>query len=285
MMWNRVKGSLNVKLLLMIAMMNLFSVVLTESCCQRPMYAYKDGDAVPPECVSVTCTEATIYADGSRGYQGVHSYLFRATKISSLTLIGNVTLFYMDVLKEVVHKGPGPALTLRYANLGEDTFKSLKTIKVDDVTIYCNGSNKLIEIEGKLLDDVLHRLYKVGNKTLEACKLLTTTQPSVPVATQEACVPNSNLQKAVENVEKECSSNDLALYITSLSSGILLILLIASIVFSVQMYRKLRLNQNRIFTIEAPSGIQTADESAPEAQKDRKMAGVDFPIRERKSLP
>ncbi|CAD6192630.1 unnamed protein product [Caenorhabditis auriculariae] len=216
-------------------MLNAFSA---ESCCQRPIYAYENGDAVPPECKPTDrCTEASIFADRARSGEAVQMFLMSLKKSNTITLIGNTTTYNLDILEEVIHKGLGPAITLQNVVLSRGSFKKLKTIKVDDVSIYCDGTTDLIKIEGSIPQPILDRLQKVKNETLEACKSLTTTQPSVLVATQEACVPNSNLQKVVENVEKECSNN------------------------------------------EAPPGIQTAEESAPEAQKDRKIAGVDLSIR------
>ncbi|CAD6192629.1 unnamed protein product [Caenorhabditis auriculariae] len=238
MKWNGIEGRFNLKLLLMIALLNACYAVSTQSCCKRPMYAYGSGDAIPPECIlNVGCTDALIYADHGRANQEVYKFLNAMLKSSTITLIS--TQANVEFLEEIIHKGPGPALTLINNTLIANSFISLKKIEVDDVSIYCDGTTDLIKIEGSLFKEVLDRLHKVGNKTLEACKSLTTTQPTVLGATQRAGVPRSNSSAAVISqlctqkidAEKEkCSSNNTLLYI---ACGVIVVLLIVSIVSTI----------------------------------------------------
>ncbi|CAD6195164.1 unnamed protein product [Caenorhabditis auriculariae] len=217
MKWNCIEGRLSLKLLLMIAMLNAFSA---EDCCKRPMTAYADKEEI-------------IYADRAESAKYVSSFLFAVGKSSTITMVGNTTTYTVANLVEIVHKGPGPALTLVNVKLIDESFAKLKTIKVDDISIYCDGSSELIKIEGSIPQPILDRLQKVENKTLTACKSLTTTQPTVLGATHGAGVSSSNSSAVISQLctqkidaEKEkCSSNNTLLYI---ACGGIVVLLIVS---------------------------------------------------------
>ncbi|CAD6199966.1 unnamed protein product [Caenorhabditis auriculariae] len=138
-----------------------------------------------------------------------------------------------------------PALSLINSTLGSESFINLEKIEVDDVSIYCDGTTDLIKIAGSIPQDIVDRLHRVGNKTLEACKSLTTTQPTVLGATQRAGVPRSNSSAAVISqlctqkidAEKEkCSSNNTLLYIACAVIVVLLIVSIVSTIIALKLY-------------------------------------------------
>ncbi|CAD6199965.1 unnamed protein product [Caenorhabditis auriculariae] len=112
MKWNRIEGRFNLKMLLMIALLNACYADSTQSCCKRPMYAYGSGDAKPSECTSekVKCTEALVYVDQGRGNGPVCLFLLAAEKSSTITLIK--TDVNVKFLKEIIHKGPGKFLSI-----------------------------------------------------------------------------------------------------------------------------------------------------------------------------
>ncbi|CAD6192624.1 unnamed protein product [Caenorhabditis auriculariae] len=157
MKWNCIEGRLSLKLLLMIAMLNAFSA---EDCCKRPMTAYEAEEGFPLECRLSTCTEELIYADRAEVGKNVSNFLSSVHKSSTITMVGNTTSYIVASLVEIVHKGPGPALTLMNVKLIDESFAKLKTIKVDDISNYCDGSSELIKIEGSIPQPILDRLQK-----------------------------------------------------------------------------------------------------------------------------
>ncbi|CAD6192627.1 unnamed protein product [Caenorhabditis auriculariae] len=190
------------------------------------MTAYGDKEAFPIECQSSKCTEEVIYAENARAGEDIHKFLPSMIKSSTITMIGNTTTYNLAGLVEIVHKGPGPAITLQNIELVRDSFKSLKTIKVDDVSIYCDGTTDLIKIEGKIPQDILEQLHEVENKTLAACKSLTTTPPSVLGAAQGS-----------QNIDAEKgSSNNTPLYIACAVIVVLLIVSIVSTIIALKLY-------------------------------------------------
>ncbi|CAD6197994.1 unnamed protein product [Caenorhabditis auriculariae] len=230
MKWNRIEGKLSLKLLLMIAMLNAFSA---EDCCKRPIYAYGDKEAIPTECDKSKCTEEVIYAENAQSTGDVYKFLISVKKSSTIIMIGNTSTYNLAGLVEIVHKGPGSALTLMNVKLIDESFAKLKTIKVDDISNYCNGGTELIKIEGSIPS----RYTRPTAQT--ACKSLTTTQPTVLGATQGVGVSSSNSSAAVISqlctqkidAEKEkCSSNNTLLYI---ACGVIVVLLIVSIVSTI----------------------------------------------------
>ncbi|CAD6189469.1 unnamed protein product [Caenorhabditis auriculariae] len=240
MKWNRAEGKLNLKLLLMIPMLYALPTTAIQTCCKRPINAYKDVDAISVECrTDVRCTEAPIYAYNARSGEKVYTFLNSAVKISTTVIIGNTTSFYLDNLEEIDHNGTGPALTLLNAELGLHSFIKLNIIKVPDYSVFCNGGAELIRIEGYIPQVVLDRLYKVGNDTLKPCKSWkATTQASVLGATQGAGVPSSNSSAVISRMctqktdaeEEKCSSNNTLLYI---ACGVIVVLLIVSVVSTI----------------------------------------------------
>ncbi|CAD6197997.1 unnamed protein product [Caenorhabditis auriculariae] len=241
MKWNCIEGKLSLKLLLMIAMLNAFSA---EDCCKRPMTAYGDKEAFPTECDKSKCTEEVIYAENALSGEDVSKFLSSVRKSNTITMVGNTTSYTVANLVEIVHKGPGPAITLQNVVLSMGSFKKLKTIKVDDVSIYCDGTTDLIKIEGSIPQDILDQLHKVENKTLAACKSLTTTQPTVLGATQGVGVSSSNSSAVISplctqkiDAEKEkCSSNNTLLYIACAVIVVLLIVSIVSTIIALKLY-------------------------------------------------
>ncbi|CAD6189485.1 unnamed protein product [Caenorhabditis auriculariae] len=239
MKWNRAEGKLNLRLLLMIPMLYALPTTAIQSCCKKPIVAYSDVDAIPPECRSqVRCTDAMIYADHARSRGDVSLFLTAALKTSTITLIGGPTWFNVDP-EEIVHKGPGPAITLVNVSLVLTSFTALKSIEVPDVSIFCNGRVNLIEVVGKQPNEILNRLYKVGNATLKPCKSWkATTQASALGATQGAGVPSSNSSAVISRMctqktdaeEEKCSSNNTLLYI---ACGVIVVLLIVSVVSTI----------------------------------------------------
>ncbi|CAD6192631.1 unnamed protein product [Caenorhabditis auriculariae] len=244
---------LSLKLLLMVAMLNAFSA---EDCCKRPMYAYKNGDARPPECPpdNVKCTEAPIYADEASSGKLVFNFMASMEKSSTITMIGNTTSYNVVNLVEIVHKGPGPALTLMNVKLADESFAKLNTIKVDDISIYCDGTTDLIKIEGSIPQDILDQLHKVKNETLAACKSLTTTPPSVLGAAQGS-----------QNIDAE---KDTPLYI---ACGVIVVLLIVSIVSTIialKLYFCHKKDRPSASLGASEKGAQKKAETAKETSKE-----------------
>ncbi|CAD6192758.1 unnamed protein product [Caenorhabditis auriculariae] len=241
----------------------------SDQCCTRPMSAAPEGDAIPPECTRLRCTEAPIYSFNARGDNALSKFLVRAKKISVLTVLGNAPAFDLDDLEEIVHKGPGPAVILKQAVLGEDSFQVLKRIAVDDP------------------------FKKVVNKTLAVC--------NPPVAESNSTVgsplkPSSLVCQENKNASAEDGSNDDHLvYIACVAIGVLVVICICLIILSVKLHKKRFKKVHRLASLEASSNVQNNEETAqtdgtpgtsfksaekisekaPEAQPERKPAGVE----------
>ncbi|CAD6197190.1 unnamed protein product [Caenorhabditis auriculariae] len=156
----------------------LFQVSAIEGCCKRTMLSYPSGAAIPPECEKLRCTEAPILIENPKpSFDEIAMFLAPATKISTLTVIDNEFFIFIHSLENLVHKGPGPAISFRNAKMHESCFKKLQKITVDDIRPYCKGE-KLIVVEGKIDETVRQRLETVANQTLADCAKLTTLAPS-----------------------------------------------------------------------------------------------------------
>ncbi|CAD6192623.1 unnamed protein product [Caenorhabditis auriculariae] len=255
MKWNCIEGKLSLKLLLMMAMLNAFSA---EDCCKRPMYAYGDKEGFPIECQPLKCTEEVIYAENARSGEDIHKFLSSVQKSNTITMVGNTTSYNPARLVEIVHKGPGPALTLMNVKLVDESFAKLKTIKVDDLSNYCNGGTELIKIEGKIPQVVLDRLNKVENKTLAACKSLTTTQPTVLGAAQGS-----------QNIDAEKGySNNTPLYIACAVIVVLLIVSIVSTIIALKLYFCHKKDRPSASLGASEKGAQKKAETAKETSKE-----------------
>ncbi|CAD6197998.1 unnamed protein product [Caenorhabditis auriculariae] len=225
-----------------------------EDCCKRPMTAYGDKEAFPIECQSSKCTEEVIYAENARGGGDIHKFLSSVQKSNTITMVGNVTSLSIYDLVEIVHKGPGPAITLQKVDLNRGSFKKLKTIKVDDVSIYCDGTTDLIKIEGKIPQDILEQLHEVENKTLAACKSLTTTQPTVLGAAQGS-----------QNIDAE---KDTPLYIACAVIVVLLIVSIVSTIIALKLYFCHKKDRPSASLGASEKGAQKKAETAKETSKE-----------------
>ncbi|CAD6192763.1 unnamed protein product [Caenorhabditis auriculariae] len=269
-----------------------------DKCCTLPNLSYSTGNASPHECSHLNCTEAFIYVEDSYGPSNL---LFNAVKISTLTLIRNKGKADMIQLEEIVHKSPGPAVTLKQADLEDDCFENLKKITVDDPYFYCDGKNKLIDIEGDYNKTMIGRLEKVANETLAVCNQprpvtlaavsSTVKSPVVQSATVISPVvitlnppPPICPERKLPAVEK-ASNNDLLLYIYCLSTEILFIIATCLTILTFKLYKKLCAQESRRLLSEALSKFQDTEEadqknetavtSAPEVQMERKIAGAE----------
>ncbi|CAD6184651.1 unnamed protein product [Caenorhabditis auriculariae] len=218
-----------------------FSVASGVEWCKRPMLCYASGCAVPDECAVSDCqnTEAPIYVENLASEESVHTFLARAIKISTLTVIGNEKLFLPENVIEIIHGGTGPAVTLKNAKFDEDAFKNLEKITVDDPYIYCDVENKLIDIEGVLEPQVKGRLEKVASQTLVMCDKprpdFDAEFNSLVVSPLESPL-NVSEQKNVPSGRK-CFKYDAVFYSASVAIGVLLVFCIALLYLCVQIYR------------------------------------------------
>ncbi|CAD6192757.1 unnamed protein product [Caenorhabditis auriculariae] len=253
----------------------------SDVCCKGPMVALNNTEAIPHECrlPLLICTKAPIYAEDAR-YDGAVKYLlYNLRNSSTITIIKSE--MSVNHLIEVTHGGPGAAITLKNAKLGEDSFENLKKITVDDPYIYCDGKNKLIDIEGDYNKIVIDRLEKVANETLAVCDkprpvtgAVTIISPVEPAAV--VC------QKEKDPlVAEKCPNCDVALYLAGVAILFLSLICISLSFVCVKMYRKLRSRDNRLVSAEAltprsPSPrAPNAEEPTLESPIDRRTAGAE----------
>ncbi|CAD6199882.1 unnamed protein product [Caenorhabditis auriculariae] len=228
MKWNRIEGRFNLKMLLMIALLN---------ACYADSTAYAGLGRLRPNRDAHLRkvkwpAEALVYVD-QESRQWTSLFVFICGGEEAVRSRWSETDVNFKFLKRN-HPQRGRNLSLIW-----------KKIEVDDVSIYCDGTTDLIKIVGSIPQDIVDRLHRVGNKTLEACKSLTTTQPTVLGATQRAGVPRSNSSAAVISqlctqkidAEKEkCSSNNTLLYIACAVIVVLLIVSIVSTIIALKLY-------------------------------------------------
>ncbi|CAD6192988.1 unnamed protein product [Caenorhabditis auriculariae] len=186
MVWNKARLKRQLVVICGILFCALSTASAQDACCPGSMWSYPSGDAVPPGCEDskVTCTEGSVHVEQpSKKSTIVSSFLMRATKTGAIIILdtGGVSL-KMSNLKEIVHKGIGPAVHLRNSKLVDDeSFNSLERIEVDDPYVYCKNRD-LLRFEGNVSKKVRELLEKVANKTLDIC---TTTAAPTTVPTTE----------------------------------------------------------------------------------------------------
>ncbi|CAD6195928.1 unnamed protein product [Caenorhabditis auriculariae] len=119
-----------------------------DECCQRLILSYPTGDAIPPGCEKLKCTEAPVHVEKSlASANDVAYFLNNAVNISTLTVINNGNRFNMLNVERIFHEERGPAVLLKDVDLHKDAFVNLKKIEVKDVSLYCEDQN-LVVIEG-----------------------------------------------------------------------------------------------------------------------------------------
>ncbi|CAD6192761.1 unnamed protein product [Caenorhabditis auriculariae] len=238
-----------------------------EKCCKYPILGYSSGAVVPSECAKgVECTEAPIYVDSADDVPNdFFVFLMDAKNISTLKIIGSRRFEVTGTIR-IAHKGSGPAVTLKNADLDERSFKNLKTITVDDPYVYCDGKNKLIDIEGDYKGNVTLRLEKVANETLAVCnKPRPVTEAAVsstvgnPI-TQSATLispievplnpPSLVCQENNDNAAKKSSNNGVFLYVACVVIAFLTIICICLIILSAKLYKKRPKRGTRLASFE-----------------------------------
>ncbi|CAD6195924.1 unnamed protein product [Caenorhabditis auriculariae] len=173
-----------------------------DACCQRLILSYPTGDAIPPGCNKLKCTDAPVHVEESlRTAQDVANFLNRAINISTLTVIKNNKPLEIFVVEQIFHSRRGPAVLLKDVDLHKDAFVNLKKIEVKDVSLYCEDQN-IVVIEGKCPEDVKERLHKVAYEVLAKCAQLT------PLGSDETTTQNADTNTDAEgNYAMETSSS------------------------------------------------------------------------------
>ncbi|CAD6197228.1 unnamed protein product [Caenorhabditis auriculariae] len=234
----------------------LSSVLAEEVCCTKSAWAYPTGEAVPPECDKngVTCTEGLIHVEKPlKSSKSIAGLLGRVKKSGPITILDNTDLVIsIDMLEEIVHNGPGPAVHLRDPKLADGTcFTSLKRIIVDEPLRYCKKRDLLL-FEGNVTPEVKDLLEKAANETLSGCESLTTPIPtsatlnwtttirSLPTTSNgiavvpPLCVQSSAAASAHEKLK--CPSKNGILAAGIIVIVILLVLLGISMSVSIKLY-------------------------------------------------
>ncbi|CAD6196052.1 unnamed protein product [Caenorhabditis auriculariae] len=156
----------------------LSTVTSQVKCCKRPISAYPSGDAIPPECENLDCTEGSITMEKPSGKKVV-SFLGKTERTGAISILDNkLKAIMIPDLIEIVHNGPGPAVHLREPNLDDKfSFKKLQKITVDNPYIFCKNWD-LIRLENNVTEEIRLRLEKVANETLAVCNTVTTPAPT-----------------------------------------------------------------------------------------------------------
>ncbi|CAD6194211.1 unnamed protein product [Caenorhabditis auriculariae] len=233
----------------------LSSFSAADECCKRSMWAYSSGDAMPPECITLFCTDSVIHIEGSDDTkQTVVKFLNTAKKTGPIAILDNTVVVSAAVVKEIVVNGPGPAIYLRNSSLHEPTaFIKLDKISVDNHLRYCEKYD-LLRLEGPIGKDLRERLETVANRTLADCKKVTTAAPTaaptIPTATSNGtpvvppqCVRSVSAALAVASAkaqakaeEKHCQCSSEMMIGGIIAIAILLILLCVATSCAVKLF-------------------------------------------------
>ncbi|CAD6199116.1 unnamed protein product [Caenorhabditis auriculariae] len=155
----------------------LSKVTSEGACCKRCISAYPSGEAVPPGCEIMDCTDESITIEKPNGRK-VSSFLAKASRTGAISILDNTRIeISISALTEIVHNGPGPAIHLRNPNLIGSSFFSLEKITVDNPYKFCKNWD-LIRLENNVTTEVRNWLEKVANETLAVCNTVTTPAPT-----------------------------------------------------------------------------------------------------------
>ncbi|CAD6196346.1 unnamed protein product [Caenorhabditis auriculariae] len=195
----------NYVFVLLMLMWTCESAVAGGNCCERPIWSYPSGDAVPPECVNLECSVASVYLEGtSPSKTEAGDFLRKAKTIGTLSIIRAKKTFDILFLEQVIHKGNGPAIYLENAKLTDTSFTNLHNIVIDDVSPFCKNRD-LIVINGTLDQTVRDHLVALQDKMLKNCATLTTTATGNSVLTSTPSV-NATKQKPSSVSPQTCAA-------------------------------------------------------------------------------
>ncbi|CAD6196223.1 unnamed protein product [Caenorhabditis auriculariae] len=226
------------RICILVVILSCCSAVVSagDDCCKRSMWAYPSGNAIPPECELLNCTEGSIHIENPNpSHPLVLDFLSRATKTGSITIINGPYFGINNTnLEEIVHNGPGPAIHLKDSGLDAMTaFPNLSRITVKDPLRYCENWDLLV------LDEPNDQgswdwLVTIANETLKVCNNPTTTTAAFSSTSQKpvAFEPASNATKLDEKAEKRPKSCVDSKILIALVVAMVVLLLAFLLVFS-----------------------------------------------------
>ncbi|CAD6196348.1 unnamed protein product [Caenorhabditis auriculariae] len=182
----------NYVFVLLMLMWTCESAVAGGNCCERPIWSYASGDAVPPECKTLRCSVAGRAFPG-KGQEDRDSLYCQSEE-----------KFRHEFLEQVIHKGNGPAIYLENAKITDTSFTKLNSIVIKDVSPFCKNRD-LIVINGTLDQTVRDRLVALQDKMLKNCATLTTTATGNSVLTSTPSV-NATKQKPSSVSPQTCAA-------------------------------------------------------------------------------